>query len=71
MSHFEKEIEKTRKYQSALLEVKLNVELWDLCILGYDIKYCGHSQKATALDSEGECMLRHEERHRIWIYGKK
>lgn len=30
-------------------------------ILGYDIKYCGHSQKATALDSEGECMLRHEE----------
>lgn len=69
VSHFKKE--KTRKYESTLLEVKLNVELWNLYILGYDIKYCGHNQKATALNSEGEWMYAETWiRDRIWIYGK-
>lgn len=40
-------------------------------ILGYDIKYYGHSQKATALNSEGEWMYAEIwRRDRIWIYGK-
>lgn len=59
------------KYQSALLEEKLNGEFWNLYILGYDIKHCGHREKATAPNCEGEWMYAESwRRDRIWIYGK-